>query len=222
MGTLEETVSPHEDMLADMEVRYEEAIPRMWAHWWLPLKGILFPPTRGYQRVPYICVSLLPLSSQKTSNLTCSQSCGEFAYLDVRELSPGGIERFRRRISAFGIWMRSPGESPTMFLRPPRQALLAPATDVAFQSGNSTHPEAQLSEPPQLADHNRTRHAATQPRDSDPQYLLLCVNTKSSTSLAHIDVRSFTSDQYLFQEIRESYRRIREENEWKISMIIPK
>ena len=55
----------------------------------------------------------------------------------------------------------------------------------------------------------------------DPQYLLLCVNTKNSTALVHVEVGSLSSDQYLFHHIPQEYQRVRSEHEWRISLLIP-
>lgn len=55
-----------------------------------------------------------------------------------------------------------------------------------------------------------------------PQFLLLSVNTKNSTTLAQIEVSTFTNDQYLFQELQRAYEKIRQGHEWILLMFIPK
>lgn len=55
----------------------------------------------------------------------------------------------------------------------------------------------------------------------DPEYILLCINTKNSTALAHIETSLLSSDQYLFRQIFDEYQRVRRVNEWRVSSIIP-
>lgn len=75
------------------------------------------------------------------------------------------------------------------------------------------------------ADNDEDPDGLTRGRQSDLardlQYLLLCVHTRTSTTLVHVEVGRFSNDQYLFEELRRAYQRAREENEWKLSMIVP-
>ncbi|KAF3810140.1 hypothetical protein GCG54_00002592 [Colletotrichum gloeosporioides] len=69
------------------------AEPGGWSHNIVCLKNRLssrlydtcYPPKLGYQRVWYIC------------------ECGDRMFLDVKELSPGGIQRFRQRFAKDGL-----------------------------------------------------------------------------------------------------------------------
>lgn len=49
----------------------------------------------------------------------------------------------------------------------------------------------------------------------------MCVNTKTSTALVHVKVDSLTSDQCLFQQMTEEYRRVRHEHEFRITNFFP-
>lgn len=75
------------------------------------------------------------------------------------------------------------------------------------------------------ADNDEDPDGSTLGRQSDLahdlQYLLLCVHTRTSTTLVHVEVSRFSNDQYLFEELRRAYQRARKENEWKLYMIIP-
>ncbi|KAJ4182612.1 hypothetical protein NW759_017118 [Fusarium solani] len=92
------------------------------------------------------------------------------------------------------------------------------ATQANRNAAQSSVPQYWLS---QSSQHENTDAGSTLSTTQDAQYLLLCVNTKNSTVLAHVEVGSLTSDQYMFQQIHQEYQRVREEHEWRISMIIP-
>lgn len=55
----------------------------------------------------------------------------------------------------------------------------------------------------------------------DPQFLLVCINTKHYTVLEHFNVSPHGNDQHMFKQIRDAYRNIRGENEWRISLLVP-
>lgn len=155
-------------------------------------------------------------------HLTSIQGCDEFSHLDVRELSPGGFQRFRQRLFNSAIAVRTKSHEQPSSTKPgrPPQAHLNPSTGSTQARAEAQHsiPNYQPSQSSQLGN-NQSDSIIFQTHD--PHYLLLCVNTKNSTVVVHIDVSSFSSDQYLFQQIRQEYRRIRDEHEWGISKTIP-
>jgi hypothetical protein len=54
-----------------------------------------------------------------------------------------------------------------------------------------------------------------------PQFLLVCINTKHTTILEHLDVSSYGNDQHMFKQIRDIYRTVRLENEWRLLLLVP-
>lgn len=58
-------------------------------------------------------------------------------------------------------------------------------------------------------------------QQQDFQFLLLCVNTRASPNLIHVDVSGLTNDQYLFRKISEEYKHARKSHEWRVSMFFP-
>lgn len=53
-------------------------------------------------------------------------------------------------------------------------------------------------------------------------FVLLCVDAKRLKYLEHIDVTSLKNDQHMFKLIREAYIRVRDQHDWKVSMMLPK
>lgn len=150
------------------------------------------------------------------------QGCGEISYLDIKEQSPGGIQRFRQRLLNSTTAVREKSQeqySPTRPAHPPR-AHLNPSTNPAQARTEAPQslPHYRSSQPPQL---QNSQSDSTIFLTDNPHYLLLCVNTRNSTALVHIDVSSLTSEQYMFQRICQEYQRIRDEHGWGISKAIP-
>lgn len=55
----------------------------------------------------------------------------------------------------------------------------------------------------------------------ESRFLLMCVNTKNSTKLVHINVDCITNDQNLFREVYQEYQRVRHEHEFRITNFLP-
>ncbi|KFY67480.1 hypothetical protein V496_01551 [Pseudogymnoascus sp. VKM F-4515 (FW-2607)] len=167
---------------------------------WMWLAGILDPPPPGCCRISYKC------------------GCGDNLYVDVRELLPGGIERFRQRLLDAASAVRSERQdlgNPTNHPALPPSAYL-PSTQNAAGSGESQASSASNPLPELLS-----RRSTSAQWEQGFQYVLLCINTKRVKTLAHIEVGSFQNDQYLFSNIRETYQQIRRGNEWRFSMLTP-
>lgn len=150
-------------------------------------------------------------------NLITYQGCGNASYLDVKELSPGGVDRFRRRIVDYASTARGQTQDsiiPCDQPNPPAQAHLSSSTAMSPSQSTTTGPTGiqamrTLSQGPNINP------------PGDPQYLIVCINAKRSTVHRHIEVSCHSNDQYMFREIKEAYDQIRLENQWKVSLLIP-
>ncbi|KAK3987391.1 hypothetical protein QBC44DRAFT_121675 [Cladorrhinum sp. PSN332] len=184
----------------------EEAHVPAWRWFWENLK---YPVPPDCQRLFYTC------------------GCGDLVFLDVRELSPGGIRRFKTRLfqSVAAVKAHQANESPSLPRQPP-QAHLSGTIDATAIGGT----RASSS---QTDNHDEQARAATTPSPStvmfqapalpEFQFLLLCVNIKNLvTSLVHIEVGSFTNDQHLFKAISWEYYCARHKHELDVlSLLIP-
>lgn len=147
---------------------------------------------------------------------TIFQGCGDLSYLDVKELSPGGVDRFWRTIVNCASVARSRTPDPIVpcdHPNPPAQAHLSNVVASAAPKTISRLPNTQamrtLSQDPNINP------------PGDPQYLLVCINAKHSTILDHIEVGCQSNDEYMFRQIHDAYHRIRTVNEWRVSLLIP-
>ncbi|KAE8363618.1 hypothetical protein BDV27DRAFT_158635 [Aspergillus caelatus] len=173
--------------------------------WWLRLKNICSPPAAGYERIHYRC------------------GCGELSYIDVKELSIGGIEKARQSLLA-SIAAVSNGRhnSPSSnYIYPPPQAHLNDRVSVTVSNRNSALNNAANGQPLQSTVIGNIQAEGTMSQNQEAQFLLMCVNTKNSTMLVHIEVGSLTSDQYLFQQMHQEYQRVRKEHEFRIANTLP-
>ncbi|KAI1422361.1 hypothetical protein F5Y12DRAFT_763192 [Xylaria sp. FL1777] len=171
---------------------------------WLWFKGIYSTPPFGYERIFYHC------------------GCGELSYLDVKELSPGGMQRFRQRLTASSRTAMMHPQSPQNSTSPtlPAQAYLRNNTNSQHLPTQFQGPSSPLPEDYQATSIESQTSSSNSQRPI-PQYLLLCVNTKSSTTLLQLEISSISNDQYLFEKISQEYQRVRRDYEWHISRIIP-
>ncbi|KAL3474343.1 hypothetical protein BJX99DRAFT_260451 [Aspergillus californicus] len=173
--------------------------------WWLQLMNIYSPPALGYYRIPYIC------------------GCGEASYIDVKELSPGGLKRFRQRLlaSAAAVRARPQGLGGSSQPAQPPHAHMNPSPRPAGVARNEGRQTVSLEQLPLLPYPGESQAVSNVYPSQDSQYLLLCVNTRKSTVLVHVDLGSVFSDEYLFQQIRQEYQRVREQHEWRIVKAVP-
>ncbi|RKK06959.1 hypothetical protein BFJ66_g16171 [Fusarium oxysporum f. sp. cepae] len=133
--------------------------------WWLWIMSVWFAPPPGYQRIAYLC------------------GCGNTSYLDVKELSPGGVDRFRRRIVDYASTARGQTQDsiiPCDQPNPPAQAHLSSSTAMSPSQSTTTGPTGiqamrTLSQGPNINP------------PGDPQYLIVCINAKRSTVHRHIE-----------------------------------
>jgi hypothetical protein len=198
-------------------LRRNDAVEGHAPPWWFPLLAIFSPPAVGYQRIPYLCVCLPSIIALGWTNIL--QGCGEFIYVDVRELSAGGVDRFRQRLLASSRAVQTQeqtGSVPSRLQTPPQvhlrnvHATLGSRSTRYIPSGNR-----------QSTARDSSQAYLTSPRDQDSKFLLLCINTKDSTALLHVEVASLTNDQQLFERISMEYQRARESSEFRVTSIIP-
>lgn len=158
-------------------------------------------------------------------------------FLDVKELGPGGIQRFRQRFAKDGL-ARLLGHSDPMtdqdstagkdsrsgISAPPPAHLRAERgqSTSSTQSPGPSNSQSGKGPSAPVNDTSGSEEVALPPGQQDtPQFLLLCVNQKSLPVLNHIDCSSFANDQYLFQQILGRYRTIREGSAWRIPLLFP-
>ncbi|KAK1984156.1 hypothetical protein LZ30DRAFT_652214 [Colletotrichum cereale] len=181
--------------------------------WGARLSAWLFdlcsPPKPGHQRVRYTC------------------ECGDSMFLDVRELSPGGVGRFRERLARDGLANFAAAQDSTANvpsgLSPPPPAHLRSERSQSTASRQSSELESSSSTT-RLTTSSASSWSDEPVPQEEPstfQYLLVCVNQKSLPILIHIECSSFENDQYLCQKILENYRMIREGATWKTSFLFP-
>lgn len=158
-------------------------------------------------------------------------------FVDVKELSPGGIHRFRQRFAKDGLArLLTPSDPMTNqdttvgddsrggISAPPPAHLRSGRDQSTSSSQNSGSSSSQSRQGPSapINDASGSEKVALPPGQQEtPQYLLLCVNQKSLPVLDHIDCSSFRNDQYLFQQISGRYRTIRDGSAWRIPLLFP-
>ncbi|KAJ6028867.1 hypothetical protein N7540_004443 [Penicillium herquei] len=176
-------------------------------------------PDREADEIVVLVASNGEYLQSASGRLPSDFGCGELSYLDVRELSAGGLERFRRRLlnSVAAVGTQSQNPPGSIRLEPPPQAHLNTGLSSNLPIQNRV-PHHLSSPSTQLED---TQAGSATSQNHDPQFVLLCMNTKNSTVLVHIEVSSLTNDQYFFQQMYQEYRRVREKHEFSFSMIVP-
>ncbi|KAK2061000.1 hypothetical protein LY76DRAFT_682354 [Colletotrichum caudatum] len=148
-------------------------------------------------------------------------------FLDVRELSPGGLGRFRERLARDGLAKFPAAQGSTTdvpsALAPPPAAHLRSERSPSTASLQRSDLESSsfATRPPASSTSSWSEEPAPREEPSGFQYLLVCVNQKSLPMLVHIECGSFENDQYLCREILENYRMIREGATWKTSFLVP-
>ncbi|KGO53939.1 hypothetical protein PEX1_041120 [Penicillium expansum] len=202
-GIREEPFSPdwNDKIRRDVLRRNDAALQWHSPPWWFRFLAIYSPPAAGYQRIPYLC------------------GCGKFTYLDVRELSAGGIDRFRQKLLASSRAVQAQEQTGSIHnhLETPAQVHLSNIGETFSRRSTRYIPiDPYLSQSTQ-----RGNSLVTSASDPDSKFLLLCINTKDSTVLSHVEVASLTNDQHLFEQILIEYKKARENSEFRVTSIIP-
>ncbi|KAL3444255.1 hypothetical protein BJX65DRAFT_311033 [Aspergillus insuetus] len=172
---------------------------------WSRVMDICSPAPAGYRRIYYLC------------------GCGGRAYIDVKEILPGGLNKFRARLlaSVNAVRDRSQHSASSGTLQAPPQAHLSSSPNARFACSSVVRNGTPASYTPQQGRGVTSQLESAAPDPEDNKFLLLCINTKTSTVLENIEVGSFGNDEFLFRAISQEYRRVREEHEFKIIDIVP-
>lgn len=121
-------------------------------------------------------------------------------YLDVREISVGGVDRFRQRILASSRAVQTQEQTGSVHSRlqiPPQGHL----GNISATLGSRSRYILSDHRPPQSTPRENSLACITSPSDQSSNLLLLCINTKGSMALSHVEVASLTNDQQLFEQI---------------------
>lgn len=157
-------------------------------------------------------------------------------FLDVKELRPGGILRFRQQFARDGLANlmhrddSTTNQDLTTDQGPPQSGLSAPSP--AYIRSESGQPTSFHSK---TRSYSQGRGSSTRVPDvvgseemlfdrggeTTPQYLLICVNQKRLPVLDQINCRYSRNDQSLFQHILGRYDSLREEANWRTSLLFP-
>lgn len=161
----------------------------------------------------YLC---LLAKSVETCITYLSQGCGKHMFADVKELIPDGSERLQaalRQSAAEAAAHTSSSQAGPAALQPAHLPSNGQQGSVTGHQTARSQPSTLHLGSPISASHPSTAAAPlAQPPVS--QYLSLCVNTKRSRALEHVEVTSLTNDEYLFQAIRQAYENIRHAHTW--------
>jgi len=156
--------------------------------------------------------------------ISISQGCGDELYVDVKELLPGGIERFKQRLLEAAAAIRRRAQSSTdrasLPASPPPAHLIFPNQTSPGSAGLRDR-ESNHSLSTQSVFQSIVTQSQTLAVPRNLRYVLLCVNTKRLKALTQVEVGFFQNDEFLFRGIREAYMRIRRPNEWKLSKSLP-
>jgi hypothetical protein len=151
---------------------------------------------------------------------------------DVKEIQPGAAHRLQSKLREKGNAVFQHRVQSILSETGPVQ-LLDPLSDGSDQTPSHLSPTSGIrshstlqSPTHQFGTSGQTpavceRSSAPPIANPSLQYLLLCVNTKRLIALEHIDVTPFRNDEYLFNDIREGYNRVRRQNEWNLSHLVP-
>lgn len=182
------------------------------AFWrYIPPQQLVTNESRIYAYVVFLLVHC--------GGLMILQGCGKFTYLDVRELSAGGIDRFKQKLLASSRAVQAQEQTGSIHnhLETPAQVHLSNISETFSRRSTRYIPlDPYLSQSTQ-----RGNSLVTSASDPDSKFLLLCINTKDSTVLSHVEVASLTNDQHLFEQILIEYKKARENSEFRVTSIIP-
>jgi hypothetical protein len=157
----------------------------------------------------YLC---LLAKSIETCTTYLSQGCGKHMFADVKELLPGGSERLQAALRQSAAKAAAHTSSSQAGPAAPQPAHLPSSGQQSSVTGHQTARSHHLGSPISASHPSAAAAPLAQPPVS--KYLLLCVNTKRSRALEHVEVTSLTNDEYLFQAIRQAYENIRHAQTW--------
>ena len=133
-------------------------------------------------------------------------------FVDVRELKPGGVESFKRKLASLQERPQNPAttepSAPGVHRAPPRAYF--PGIFTSSNPGVPLAPGNQDIESPEnviLQSDPQTRNGL-ELEEGQSRYLLLCINTRTLPTLHHIDFMDIYDGQSLFASIRDKYWRM--------------
>lgn len=145
-------------------------------------------------------------------------------FADVKELRHGAAleQQTRLREAAAAILRPQHGNSNT--LRPP-QAHISPSRSSQANLSDSSCPYAPPHGTGATGSHSNPTTAGSGtafnlPASApNPQYVLLCVNTRRLRTLEHVEVPTARNDEFLFDALRESYNLARKSHVWTLPLL---
>lgn len=153
------------------------------------------------------------------------QGCGDLRYVDIEESIPGGAAELQREIEVAVRAVSDGNQAQGSFC--PLATL--PRAHLPSNHGHDHFPRLPTLHSPGSGDPSSfiatqtTGDSMATITDTEPKYLLVCVNTKRSIiKVAHIEVASLTNDQLLFREVQRAYSEIRQNCEWSLGSIFSK
>lgn len=143
---------------------------------------------------------------------------------DVKELQPGAALRLQARLREAAAAVARPQYDSSHPSRP-SQAHISPAWSSQANSSefSSSHaPSHETSARDSHADPTTARSATAiniPANAATPRYVLLCVNTRRSRTLKHVNVSTVMNDEFLFDALRGSYNLARKTHDWTLPLI---
>jgi hypothetical protein len=149
-------------------------------------------------------------------------------FVDVNELKPGGVEKFRKQLVASlsgpqGQIIAESGADSARLPSMPEQAHVASGSSGEVSNITPVPDQTGPMEEPGDSQIESGRQRTVQNGDMGTvlRYLLLCVNTRNLTTLLHVDLRYIQNDQHLFDGIRRRYWEIRQQNSLHYGLLTP-
>lgn len=156
------------------------------------------------------------------------QSCGEIMYVDVKELAPGGIDKFKEEIQ---VSLKAPNRQVLAGSNVGASGVLVSPQRVHF-GGESSGGGSPISSFPGQNGRGEQSHDIqiglgrqkgfqNNRVVAEARYLLLCVSTRNLAKLIHVDLRHVQNDQLLFDSIRHRYWDSRKNDSWHYGLLPP-
>lgn len=144
-------------------------------------------------------------------------------FADIKEIHPGAALALQSKLRQAAAAVKQPQYSSPNPSRPPQVHLLPSYSAQINFSGDRTSsgaPRATSATGARTDITNIGLAALTgAPITQPPRYVLLCVNARRLRILEHVDVTTITTDEALFDLLREKYSLTREPHKWKLPLL---
>lgn len=149
------------------------------------------------------------------------QGCGKLTFMDVRELAPGGLARFRHDLMRACTGGSQPPTSSTG--RPSNYPAQPAPVHLGTGSASGVRPGtgAGLSNAPGTVSAVNSTSGALGSYPQPVQYLLLCINTRRYRVLRHVPIDPSMNDEKLFESVSKMYSEARKSHEWTLLLLFP-